>query len=355
MDSKPVELTAGRIADTQEWLRRALVNAKSARVLVDQDDPDLLVEAVTQVQQACEKATKAVMLAQGMPYAEIKDMGHNTIGAFVNLIAQIMGDNPLAGDVSKALLTQDATESANTLTKLVLSGKPNKAIRDMVMYAWKQVLPGNAGDLGNKAIEVEQWQRLTRAFPPRVVEIFVELHGSFSETWRQYINEIPNPYADPQPLLDREVTAETWVFSPAYAGLPRRFSGQEPDTPINPVLANLAQQLLSDAMEQMFRDADRRNWPDAINVREVLLHISRWLTSLGWLFLCATVTTPHAVSSRYPAEGFETKTVKGSQHYTKQLRVVACIGPLAIHTEEAIRNLTRYYRDIGNGYRQMLR
>ena len=143
-----------------------------------------------------------------------------------------------------------------------------------------------------------QGQRLTRAFPPVVVEIFVELHGSFSETWRQYINEIPNPYADPQPLLDREVTAETWLFSPSYAGLSRRFPGQESCAPINPVLANLAQLLLSDVMEQMFRDADRRNWPPAVTVGAVLLHISRWLTSLGWLFLCATVTTPHAVSSR---------------------------------------------------------
>ena len=70
-------------------------------------------------------------------------------------------------------------------------------------------------------------------------------------------------------------------------------------------------------MEQLFRGVDRRNWPDAINVKEVLLHISRWLTSLGWLFLCATVTTPHAVSPKYPAEEFESKTVKGSHHYTK--------------------------------------
>lgn len=355
MDRKLLELTADRIADTQEWLRRALVNAKSARVLVEKDDPELLVEAVTQVQQACEKATKAVMLAQGLPYTEVRDMRHNTIGAFVNLIARMMRSNSLAGDVSKVPLTQNAIESANALTKMVFSGKPNKAIRDKVMYAWKQVLPDNAGDLGNRALEVEQWQRLTRAFPPIVVEIFVDFHDGFGDMWRQYVNEVPNLYADPRPVLDGEVKVETWVFCPAYAGLPRQFPGQERDAQVNPVLANLAQQLLSDMMEQMFRDVDRRNWPDAINVREVLLHISRWLTSLGWLFLCATVTTPHAVSSRYPAQEFESKTVKGSQHYTTQLGVVACIGPLAIHTEDAIRNLIRHYRDIGNGYRQMIR
>ncbi len=133
-----------------------------------------------------------------------------------------------------------------------------------------------------------------------MVEIFVDFHDSFGNMWRQYVNETPNLYADPRPLLSGEVRVETWVFSPAYAGLPMRFPGQEPDAQLNPVLAKLAQQLLSEMMELLFRGVDQRNWPDAINVREVLLHIPRWLTSLGWLFLCATVTIPHAVSSRYP-------------------------------------------------------
>ena len=105
----------------------------------------------------------------------------------------------------------------------------------------------------------------------------------------------------------------------------------------------------------MFRNTDPRHLPDTINIRELLRHIGDWLISLSWLFLCATVTTPHATSSRYPAEDFESKTVKGSQHYAKQLGVVACVGPLAVHTEEAIRNLIRHYWQIENGYRQMLR
>ena len=324
-------------------------------MLVEQDDPELLVEAVSQVQQACEKATKAVMLAQGMPYHKVRDMGHNTIGAFVNLIAQMMGDDPIAEGISKALLTGDATESANILTKMVLSGRPNKYNRDKILYAWKQVLPESSGNLGNRALQVDEWNRLTRAFPPQLVEMFIDFNVHFGEMWRQYINEMPNEYVDPRPLLDRVVRAEIWVFSRAYAGLPRRFPGQETDAPIDPVIANIAQQLLNDMMEQMFRDVDRRHWPNVINVRQMLRHISRWLTSLGWLFLCATVTTPHAVSSRYPAEEFQSKTVKGSQHYNKQLGIVACIRPLAIHTEDAIRNLIRHYRQIEDNYRQMLR
>ena len=342
------------ILETQSWLQRARVNAKSARILVEQKDASLKVEAVSQVQQACEKATKAVMFAQGMPYEQVKGMSHNTIGAFVNLMAEILGTIPRAEEVSKALLKSDATESANILTKVVLTGQ-HKRHRKRVLYAWKQVLPESAGTLGNKALDADQWKRLTRAFPPPVVDIFIEFHEYFKNMWRQYINGIPNLYADPRPLLTKEVKVETWVFNLAYAGLPKRFPGQESDAPINPVLANLAQQLFNDMMEQMFRHTDRKHWPDAINIREVLLHISRWLSSLGWLFLCAMFTTPHATSSRYPAEANSTSNQIGSQHYTDSLGVVACISPLAIHTEDAIRNLIAHYCQIESGYCEMLR
>ena len=315
---------------------------------------DLLVEAVSQVQQACEKATKAVMIAQGMPYGQAKSMGHNTIGAFVSLMAEMLGTIPQAEDVSKALLTSDATESANVLTKLVLTGR-NKRHRKKVSYAWKQILPESAGNLGNIALNADQWRRLTRAFPPRIVEVFVDFHEYLKGMWREYCNEISNTYVDAGPLLSKSIPPEIWVFSPAYAGLSRRFPGEETDAPINSVLAKLAEQLLENFLERMLRQYDERPWPEEINIREVVLHIGRWLSSLGWLFLCATVTTPHATSSRYPAKVGSTSDEMGSQHYTKSLGVVACIGPLAVHTDEAIRDLMRHYRDIDDGFQQWAR
>ena len=349
-----VGLSRNVILETQAWLQRARVNSKAARTLVDQGDLDLRVEAVSQVQQACEKATKAVMIAQGMPYCEVKGMGHNTIGAFLKLISEMLGTIPEAEEVSKALLTSDATRSANILTNMVLTGQFRRH-RKRVLYAWKVILPEDAGNLGNKTLNADQWKRLTRAFPPKVVEIFVEFHEHLQDIWREYGNEISNTYVDPRPLLSKSVPVETWVFSPAYAGLPRRFPRQETDAPINSILAKLAEQLLEDFLERMLCQYDERHWPEEINIREVILHIGRWLSSLGWLFLCATVTTPHATSSRYPAEVGSISDEMGSQHYTNRWGVVACIGPLATHTDEAIRNLERHYRDIGSGFQQWTR
>ena len=349
-----VDLSRDVILETQGWLQRARVNSKAAMALVDKEDVELLVEAVSQVQQACEKATKAVMIAQEMPYDQVKGMGHNTIGAFVNLIAEMLGTIPQAEDVSKALLTSDATESANILTKVVLT-RQHKRHRKKVLYAWKQVLPESSGNLGNKALDAGQWKRLTRAFPPQVVEVFVDFHEYLKDMWCQYCNEISNTFVDPRPLLSKSVPVETWVFSPAHAGLPRRFPSQETDAPINSILAKLAEQLLEEFLERMLRQHEERYWPDKINIREVVLHIGRWLSSLGWLFLCATVTTPHATSSRYPARVGSTSDEIGSQHYTKSLGVVACIGPLATHTDEAIRNLVKHYRDVDSGFQQWIR
>ena len=139
--------TADAITEAQAMLRRARVNSKTAKFLVGAEDPELIVEAVSQVQQACEKATKAVMIAQGMPYDQVKGMRHNTIGAFVTLIAEMLGAIPQAGDVSESLLTGDATRAANILSKVVLTGR-FKRHRKKVQYAWKQVLPENTSDLG---------------------------------------------------------------------------------------------------------------------------------------------------------------------------------------------------------------
>ena len=344
-----VDLSQDVILETQAWLQRARVNSKAAMALVDKEDLELRVEAVSQVQQGCEKATKAVMIAQGMPYDQVKGMGHKTIGAFVNLIAEMLGTIPQAEDVSKALLISDATESANILARVVLT-RQHKRHRKKVLYAWKQVLPESSGNLGNKALEAGQWKRLTRAFPPQIVEVFVDFHEYLKDMWRKYCNEIPNTFVDPRPLLSKSILVETWVFGPAYAGLPRRFSSQETDAPINSILAKLAEQLLEEFLERMLRQHDERHWPDKIDIRKVVLHIGRWLSSLCWLFLCATVTTPHATSFRYPAKVGSTSDEMGSQHYTKRLGVVACIGPLATQTGEAIRNLVRHYRDIDSGF-----
>ena len=342
-------------AEVQAWLQRALANAKTAKVLVDQDDPNLLVEAVTQVQQACEKAIKAILLANGVPYGEVTDMGHNAIGAYVNLMARMLAGSDLAEDVSRVLLKEDATEAASTLAKLALSGPKNRRNRNKVVNALKQVLPPTSGSLGNRALEVQEWRRLTKAFPPEVVEIFIAFHERFSDAWCEYINAIPSAPVDPRPLLTKEVQMETWVFGPDYARLPRRFDNQGTDTATNPILANLAEQMLNDIVEGELGHIDRRQWPAEIDIRGALLRARNWLTSLVWLFLCAMITTPHAVSSRYPAEEGSANNEMGSQHYDRKLGVVVCIGPLANHTEAAVQNLITHFRQIEGGYDQMLR
>lgn len=342
---------ADRMDEKQEWLRRALANAKAAKVLVAQQDPELLVEAVTQVQQACEKATKAVLLAHGKSYSELTSMGHNTIGAFIVLVADMMQGIPFAAEFSQVVLRKESGDAAFSLAKMVLRGHRNKRRKNDVIYAFKQVLPPASDNLGNKALDTSQWERLTRAFPPHVVDVLIRLHNEHRETWYQYIDQVPTELVDPRPLIAEEVDAETWVFE--HAGFPRRFPGRESSVPTNPDLSQLVQRILEDYIIQGFRQGGRRSWPRRVNARKITVHISDWIMSLLWLFFCAIVTTPHAVSSRYPAN--ESQSEMGSQHYSNRLGVVARIGPLADNTEEVIQTLMTYYKDIEDGYSRMLR
>ena len=341
--------TAAEIKVAKAWLQRAHSNAKAAKVLVENGEPELRVESVTQVQQACEKAIKALLLANGMAYSEVTGLRHNAIGSFVKLIAEMLLGNPFAEVLSQALVKEDGTEAANSLARLALGGSRYKKHKRDVAYAFKQVLPHSSATLGNRALEVDEWDRLTRAFRPEIVEMFIAFQDRFIDQWRQYINEISITNVDPRPLLAKEVQVETWAYSQTYAGLPRGLSGQELDSPTNPILANLAQALLNETVEHALRDVDPRNWPETINIKGVLAHISNWFTSLSWLFLCAIVTTPHAVSSRYPADESRTSNAMGSQDYSEKLGVVACIGPLADHTEQAVQNLINHYQKIENG------
>ena len=72
------------------WFARARVNAEVARLIVSQNKPELLVEAVTQLQQAVEKATKGLMIVNGMPREYVERLQHNTSGAFLELMVHIM-------------------------------------------------------------------------------------------------------------------------------------------------------------------------------------------------------------------------------------------------------------------------
>ena len=73
-----------------EWLDRAHVHSASARLIVKRGNPKLYVEAVSQLQQACEKATKGLMIANGMSYQYVEGLQHNTSGAFLELMIHVM-------------------------------------------------------------------------------------------------------------------------------------------------------------------------------------------------------------------------------------------------------------------------
>ncbi len=341
--------TGHDLDDTHEWLRRAYANAKTARLIVEHGDPELRIEAVTQLQQACEKATKAVLLANGTTYADVKAMGHNTIGAYLSLIVQMGTANPLSKKYLPQLVTEDSMRTVSMLAELALSGRRYKSMRLSVLQAWKDILPETSSGLGNTELGQEEWRRLTRSFSREVAKAFVELHKLHVTTWSKYIDKIPSRHVELRPLLAQEISPEGWLLSPDYGGFPTPPNGKRSATSFRPGFEDVAQLLVSEHLDAVLSSIGSRNWPQTVDVKGIASLLAKWIQALLWLLFCATITTPHAVSSRYPAEVGKRGAAKGSQDYTSALGVMFSVEALANITEEVIEHLIEHYRHIETG------
>ena len=347
--------TEHELNDTHEWLRRAHVNAKTARLIVEQDDQELRIEAVTQVQQACEKATKAVMLASGATYADAKAMGHNTIGAYANLIVQMATVNPLAQINLSRLVTKKSMDTVTALAEVALGGRRHKSKKRKVLAAWKRVLPESSQDLGNTALEEEEWRHLTKSFSREVVNVLVDLHHMHVTKWSEYIDKVPSRNVELRPLFGQTINPEVWLQSPDFAGFPSPPGRNSSATSLTLNFDDVARGIVSTHLTYVVSNVDRRDWPQTVDVKGIASQLGKWVQALLWLLLCATVTTPHAVSSRYPAEVRKRGAAKGSQDYTDRLGVMACIAALATITEEVIGDLIEHYRQVESGFTSFAR
>ena len=338
------------LKDSHEWFRRALVNAKTARLIAEQDNPELRIEAVTQLQQACEKATKAVLLANGTTYRDVESMGHNTIGAYVNLIVQMATANPLSKDYLPKLVTEDSMRTVTSLVEVALSGKRYRRMKRQVLGAWKDILPEASHSLGNTKLEDREWRRLTSSFSRDVVKMFIELHELHVATWSKYIDDVPSRNVELRPLLTQEISAEVWLKSPDFGGLPTPPKRKSSAPSLRPSFEDMAQEFASKYLIAVVSEIDSRNWPQTVDVKGLTSLIAKWIQALLWLLFSATVTSPHAVSSRYPADVGNRGVAKGSQDYTDDLGVVYYVAPLSKITEEVIHNIIEHHRHIETGF-----
>ena len=323
------------------WLRRAEVNAKVARLIVDQRNTELYVEAVTQVQQSAEKAVKALLIKQGVPYQDVKDLEHNAIAAFLTLFRNSTNLQE-AKNIWQAKITVEDVRNINNLINVSISrkaqrGKIRKAIRDLLPQVNQEISIG-------KNTDWRDWYDRARKCPPdRIYELFkgYQVNKGILFDYANLIN--PERRADPTPLLLGHIAPIDWGFSPDYGGLPEWFQGKSMRKGQSPEIRAAVESLCEYLRTQLPSHIHSGQSMDTVNMREFVRTFASRSSNWIRLYLIGAITTPHAVSSRYPSAPDDGSI--GAQHYDSGLGIVKCIPMLASEMEDTVRILIEEHEE----------
>lgn len=322
------------------WLRRAYVNISVAKLIVEQGKPEHLAEAVTQFQQATEKASKALLLANGVPTRDVVGLSHDTVAAYLNLLGSA-AKNQDFGDLFRQTVTPEQINSWRALIASFVKRKSQQKILNKVL---REIFPTIEDETPIEQFpNPSDWHDSIRNWPAEAINMLLDIHKNVVGTFNAYLKLVVRQRTvDPRPLLRKEVSARTWAFSKDHAALPPFFNGRsllmQQDDRRWEVVENLCERIL----DQAIYAEDSSKWPESINIREelesLLMNATNWLR----LYLLGAVSMPHATTSRYPREVGAINSI-GSQDYNERLGIVQCIHRLVRETEETILQLMKQY------------
>lgn len=331
-----------------EWYKRAQVNANIAKMIAEENDPDLLVEAVTQLQQAVEKATKGFMIATGAPLSEVEELEHNTSEAFLALIVRIMDSKQENLDF-KSLELYDAPTSGYKLIESMFPTRSKAYRKAKLRRAWESLF----ADVDHRAYRMNTdwrwWRKEISTWSEETINMMLDGHDEYRSRWDSYIegmNKSSRPKkVDPRPLLSGDVSPDTWVFDREYAGLREWYIEGTTKSPLRVQHAKAIKAYCDHLIKMIADPVPREMWPKSVDLQVVLYTIRDYTSALLFLYVAGVITTPHATTSRYPSDGSSERM--GTQNYTSDLGIIRCVGRLSHETEATIRRLRKVMdRDI---------
>lgn len=319
----------------EDWLAAAERDAKAAKLIVDDGNIELFAVAVTHVQQSAEKAVKALLISQGVPHKEVKNLGHNAIAAFLTLFRH--STNLEEGrDIWRLTLTPDRVQSVYNIVHAAIG---NKAQKRQMRKLLKDLFPAisNGSTLAEQT-DVEQWHARIRKYPSAVINELIEHYDLSKGVLFDFANLIdPKKRVDPRPLLLGDVTPREWVFGKKHAAMPLRFRGKSvPEAYTSQHTAAI--EIACEAIKsKVLANYDYRRWPDSINLRDEIIKFATRSNNWVRLYIIGAITTPHAVTSRYPSDPDEASI--GTEHYDSNLGIVKCVPKLTYEMNDTIRIL----------------
>ena len=335
-------LAVADVALVEEWLKRAHTNAITAKMIAERKDPDLMVEAVSQLQQAAEKATKGFMIASGVPPEEVEELQHNTSGAFLELMISLMDREHENLDWNSLDLSDAPVAGYNLIGPMLPKRRRiNRKIKlRLVMESLFHGIHERSYQINT---DWRLWRKEISTWSEETITWMLDVHAAYREMWDSYIDGISKSgrhrSVDPRPLLSGEVSPDIWVFDKNYAGLSEWFIKGRTKTPLRLQHAKAINAYCDYLIKVTVGRVPPQLWPTRVDLRAVLYAIRDHTSAMLYLYVLGVITTPHATTSRYPSHGG--KEGIGTQDYNSDLGIIRCVGRLSRETELTIRRLKK--------------
>ena len=343
------DLNDGDPMAAMEWLERAHVHAETAKLLVKQGNQRLYIEAVSQLQQACEKATKGLMIANGMPYQYVERLQHNTSGAFLELLIHVMTRHEANLDWNSLNLS-NAPKAGSDLIKLIFPKDRPPGRKVKLQKMWDSLFPDADDVPSGTNTDWRWWREQTSTWSEHAINWLLDGHQDYRAKWDQYINRMQKSRrvnkAPLKPLLEGHVSPEEWVFERQYAGLSEWFVDCRIKVNLRSEHDRAVTAFCNHMIASTMKSVEAAPLPERVDILPVLYHLRDYTSAMLFLYVAGIITTPHATTSRYPADRHESPDRKpasmgGTQDYTSELGIITCIKRLSYETEVCTRRLKK--------------
>ena len=348
------DLKDGDSMAAMEWLERAHVHAQVAKLLVKQGNQRLYIEAVSQLQQACEKATKGLMIANGMPHQYVERLQHNTSGAFLDLLIHVM--TRYQDDLDwNSLDLSNAPKAGSDLIKLIFPKDRPPGRKVKLQKIWDSLFPDADNLPSGTNTDWRWWREQTSTWSEHAINWLLDGHQEYRAIWDHYINRMQKSRrvnkAPLKPLLEGHVSPDVWVFDRQYAGLSEWFVDHRRKVNLRTEHDQAVTTFCNHMIASTMKSVGSAPLPEHVEILPVLYHLRDYSSAMLFLYVAGTITTPHATSSRYPADRHEhdrpgrKRASMGTQDYNSELGIIKCIERLSCETEactERIKKLMNY-------------
>lgn len=333
-----------------EWLERAQVNAETAKLIVKQGNQGLYIEAVSQLQQACEKATKGLMVANGMPYQDVQRLQHNTSGAFLELMIHVMTRHQDSLDWSSLDLS-NAPMAGSDLIKLIFPKDRRSGRKVKLQKIWNSLFP-DADDIPSGTnTDWRWWREQTSTWSEEAINWLLDGHEEYRAMWDRYIDRMQKSdrvnKAPLEPLLEGHVSPDVWVFDRQYAGLSEWFVDHKRKVNLRTKHDQAVTAFCNHMIASTMKVVGTAPLPERVEILPVLYYLRDYSSAMLFLYVAGIITAPHATSSRYPADQQDNdrpgrkRASMGTQDYKSELGIIKCVERLSRETQACTRRIKK--------------